>query len=153
MRSVIMRLGFAFVAGSQVVTWSARYLAAQRGNSIPVTRLYAGPDGQAYAEKTALNLRRSSLHAGLDESAPLKATGAQFLRWPAGTVWEWHTASKRQYVIAVSGRGEVEVAGGQEIPLNPGQILLAEDVTGKGHTTRVLGSEDLVLLLVPLVAQ
>jgi quercetin dioxygenase-like cupin family protein len=152
MRSKVRRLFFTALAGWCAV-WSARYLAAQRGNSITVTRLYAGPNGGARAEKTALNLRSSSLHPGLDETARLQTSGAQFLRWPSGTVWEWHTASKRQYIITVSGRGEVEVSGGQKIPLNPGQILLAEDVTGKGHTTRVFGSEDLVLLLIPLAAQ
>ena len=31
--------------------------------------------------------------------------------------------------------------------------LLAEDVTGKGHTTRVGADEDLVMLLVPLAQE
>jgi quercetin dioxygenase-like cupin family protein len=153
MRSVVRRLVFTALAGSLVVMWSARHLAAQRRTSITMTRLYTGPDGQAHAEKTEVNLRPSTLRAGLDESAPLNVSGGRFMRWPAGYVWEWHTATKRQYVITVSGRGEVEVAGGQKIQLNPGQILLAEDVTGKGHTTRSLGPEDLVLLLVPFAAQ
>ena len=66
-----------------------------------------------------------------------KVTAAQFLRWPRGFVWEGHPASKRQYVIIVSGRGEVDVVGGKKVQLTPGRVLLAEDVTGKGHTTRV----------------
>ena len=33
------------------------------------------------------------------------------------------------------------------------RVLLAEDVTGKGHTTRVGADEDLVMLLVPLQQQ
>jgi quercetin dioxygenase-like cupin family protein len=153
MRSVVRRLVFTALAGSLIVMWSAKHLAAQRGTSITMTRLYASTDGQAHAEETKVNLRPSTLRAGLDESAPLKVSGARFTRWPPGYVWEWHTASQRQYVITVSGRGEVELAGGQKIQLSPGQIVLAEDVTGKGHTTRSLGPEDLVLLLVPLAAQ
>ena len=153
MRSVHRRLVFTAFAGSLVVLWSAHHLAAQRGMSITMTRLYTGPDGQTHAEKTEVNLRPSTLRAGLDESAPLKVSGAQFLRWPPGYVWDWHTATHRQYVITLSGRSEVELAGGQKIQLNPGQIILAEDVTGKGHITRSIGSEDLVLLLIPLADQ
>ena len=33
------------------------------------------------------------------------------------------------------------------------RVLLAEDVTGKGHTTRVGPDEDLVMLLVPLAQE
>jgi hypothetical protein len=139
--------------GCLVVGFSAHYVAAQRRTPISITRLYTGPDGQTHAETTEVKLRPSSLRAGLEESAPLQVSGAQFLRWSPGYVWDWHTATKRQYVITVKGRGEVELAGGQKIPLNPGQIVLAEDVTGKGHITRVIGSEELVLLLVPFAVQ
>ena len=89
----------------------------------------------------------------LNESEPVKVTGAQFLRWPRGFVWAGHAASKRQYVIIVSGRGEVDVVGGKKVLLAPGRVLLAEDVTGKGHTTRVGPDEDLVMLLVPLAPE
>ena len=152
-RSMVKRLVLTALVGSLVVMWSARQVAAQRGMSIMMTRLFTGPDGQAHAAKTEMKLRPSTLRAGLDESEPLKVSGAQFLRWPPGYVWDWHTPKQRQYVITVSGRAEVEVAGRQKILLNPGQILLAEDVTGKGHITRPIGSDDLVLLLVPSAAQ
>jgi hypothetical protein len=56
-------------------------------------------------------------------------------------------------VITLSGRGEVEVAGGKKISLEPGHIDLVEDTTGKGHITRSLGSEDRVTLTLPLVDQ
>jgi mannose-6-phosphate isomerase-like protein (cupin superfamily) len=114
-----------------------------------VTRLYTGADGQSHAENTTVAWRTAKLRAELSESEAVKVTGAQFLRWPRGFVWEGHPASKRQYVIIVSGRGEVDVAGGK-VPLAPGRVLLAEDVTGKGHVTRVGPDEDLVMLLVPL---
>jgi quercetin dioxygenase-like cupin family protein len=153
MRTDIRRLVFTALVGSLVVIWSGQRLGAQRAMSITMTRLYSGSDGQAYAEKTALNLRPSTIRPGLDESAPVKVSSAHFVRWPPGYVWEWHTATKRQYVITVSGRAEVEVAGGEKIQLNPGQIVLAEDVTGKGHITRSIGSEDLMLLIIPFAAQ
>jgi len=83
----------------------------------------------------------------------MKITGAELHRTAAGSVQDWHTAPQRQYVITLSGRGEIEVAGGKKIALEPGHIELAEDLTGKGHITRAIGSEDRVTLWLPLADQ
>jgi quercetin dioxygenase-like cupin family protein len=143
------RLGFIVLVGLTVVS-SASHVAAQKHLTTTITRLYTGPDGQSHASDSEVAWRPAKLRADLSESESVKVTGAQFLRWPRGFVWAGHPASKRQYVIIVSGRGEVDVAGGNKVQLAPGRVLLAEDVTGKGHTTRVGADEDLVMLLVPL---
>jgi hypothetical protein len=146
------RLGFLVVVGLAVVPGVSR-LAAQKYVTTTVTRLYTGADGQTHAEDTEVAWRPAKLRAELNESESLKVTSAQFLRWPRGFVWEGHPASRRQYVIIISGRGEVDVVGGSKVLLAPGRILLAEDITGKGHTTRVGAQEDLVMLLVPLAPE
>jgi quercetin dioxygenase-like cupin family protein len=116
-------------------------------------RLYTGADGQSHAKDTEIAWRPAKLRAELNESEPVTVTAAQFLRWPRGFVWKGHPASKRQYVVIISGRGEVEVVGGKKVQLAPGRVLLAEDVTGNGHTTHVGADEDLVMLLVPLAQE
>jgi hypothetical protein len=80
----------------------------------------------------------------------VKVTGLQFRRTPPNYFVDWHPAPQRQYVITLSGRGEIELVGGQKIPLGPGHILLAEDVTGKGHISRGVGTEDRISLFIPL---
>ena len=146
------RLGFLVIVNLAVVL-SAGHVTAQKHETTIVTRLYTGTDGQSHAEDAHIAWRPAKLRAELNESESVKVTSAQFLRWPRGFVWEGHPASKRQYVIIVSGRGEVDVVGGQKVQLAPGRVLLAEDVTGKGHTTRVGADEDLVMLLVPLAQE
>jgi quercetin dioxygenase-like cupin family protein len=59
-------------------------------------------------------------------------------------------APRRQYVITLSGRGEVELIDGTKIELGPGSVDLAEDLTGKGHITRVIGNEDRVTIAIPV---
>jgi len=134
---------------SIAVVSTANHVAAQKGLTT-ITRLYTGADGQSHASDIQVAWKPSTLHASLSESEVVNVRAAQFLRWPAGFVWEGHPASKRQYVIIISGLGEVDVAGGRKVQLAPGRVLLAEDVTGKGHTTRVGAGEDLVMLLVPI---
>jgi mannose-6-phosphate isomerase-like protein (cupin superfamily) len=142
------RLGFVVSVSLAVASGTDR--AAAQQHATIVTRLYTGADGQSHAEDAAIAWRPAKLRAELSDSESVKATAAQFLRWPRGFVWVGHPASRRQYVIIVSGRGQVDIAGGKSVELAPGRVLLAEDLTGKGHTTRVGPDEDLVMLLVPL---
>jgi quercetin dioxygenase-like cupin family protein len=83
----------------------------------------------------------------------LKVTGAQFNSRAPSPGGDWHTGPRRQYVITLQGRGELEVANGQKVPVGPGHINLIEDTTGKGHITRNFGPEDRVVLTIPLVDQ
>ena len=53
-------------------------------------------------------------------------------------------------MITLSGHGELEVSGGKKISVGPGNIEVVEDITGKGHITRVVGTEDRVTIQVPL---
>jgi hypothetical protein len=121
---------------------------AQTRKPVVATRLFTGPDGQTHAEKVEIKLGGKD---PLNEvSEMLKITGAEIHRNPPGFVNDWHTATRRQYVITLSGRGEIEIAGGIKIPLGPGDVLLAEDVTGKGHISRTIGNEDRVTIQLPL---
>ena len=144
---LLIRLLFVSVVSGALMS-SASHVAAQKPATTTVTRLYTDADGQSHAEDADVVWRPAKLRAELSESESVKVTAAQFLRWPRGFVWEGHPASKRQYVVIVSGRGEVDVAGGKNVQLTPGRVLLAEDVTGKGHITRVGPDEDLVMLLI-----
>ena len=83
----------------------------------------------------------------------IKATGVEFSRRPPGSSNEFHTGPKRQFVITLSGRAELEIAGGQKVAVGPGHINLIEDTTGKGHITRNLGPEDRIAITIPLADQ
>jgi hypothetical protein len=114
---------------------------------VMINRLYTGPDGQTHAEEIEAKF------APLGEAAAYKLlanAGAELRRAPPGRVVDWHTAPRRQYVITLSGHAELEVAGGKKILLGPGSIDLVEDVTGKGHITRVIGNEERVTIQIPL---
>lgn len=131
-----------------------RSVSAQTHRRVFVTRLHTGLDNQTHAEDIEMSFTAATVgFAGSDVSQLMKISGAEIHRTPAGAVQDWHPASRRQYVILLSGREEFEVAGGNKVVLEPGHILLAEDTTGKGHISRVVGPEDLVTLWLPLAEQ
>lgn len=51
---------------------------------------------------------------------------------------DWHIAPRRQYIITLSGEAEIGLKDGTVHRLGPGDVNLAEDLTGNGHTTRVV---------------
>lgn len=145
-RVVVVSLVVCFV-----MMWGTRshdIVSAQRRTPIAVTRIYTGPDGQTHAEEVTVKMLPGGTSGELSEM--LKVTGLQFRRTPPNYFVDWHPAPQRQYVITLSGRGEIELVGGQKIPLGPGHILLAEDVTGKGHISRGVGTEERISLFIPL---
>lgn len=113
----------AIVAGSLLIFVSL--IPAQRSESVVIPRLYTGSDGQTHAEGT--EARFVTRADGIGQSPLVKASGFFYLKLPAGHVQEWHPAPRRQYVIGVSGRGEIELADEKKIPLEPGSVILAED--------------------------
>jgi quercetin dioxygenase-like cupin family protein len=97
-----------------------------------------------------MNIRVFVDHDGITTFAPFDITeGAApdltaqvvFSMRPPGSVQDWHNAQTRMYVITLSGRMEVEIEGGQRLEFGPGDVRLAEDTTGPGHVSRVLGDE------------
>jgi quercetin dioxygenase-like cupin family protein len=125
-------------------------LLAQTHKPMFMTRLYTGPDNQTHAEEVELKFTPG---APTEVSKMMQVNGAELHRTAGGSVEDWHRAPRRQYVITLSGRGEIEVAGGKKISVGPGSIDLVEDTTGKGHITRVIGTEDRVTLQIPLADQ
>ena len=148
-RRSIVALSLAFVAGAIVghVAIPSTAAQAQGHKQVFMTRLYTGADNQTHSEEVELKFTAGS---GNDSFKLLPVTGASLGRAAGGRFSDWHVGPRRQYVITLSGHGELEVAGGKKVEIGPGHINLVEDLTGKGHTTRVVGSEDRVTLTLPV---
>jgi hypothetical protein len=56
------------------------------------------------------------------------------------TIWsDWHTAPRRQYIFILAGQMEIGIGDGTTRRFGPGDAVLADDLTGQGHTTRLVG--------------
>jgi len=142
---------FAFAvvcAGAVLLTWRALgdrdVVVAQAPTPIMMTRIYTGADGLSHAEEVPMKL------SGGGVSEMIKASGAQFSRRPPGPASDWHVGPRRQFVITLSGRAQLTVAGGKKVAVGPGHVTLIEDTTGKGHITQNLGPGDRIVVTIPL---
>jgi quercetin dioxygenase-like cupin family protein len=101
---------------------------------VAMIRVFAGEDGESHFEELD-----PVSHPILSSSQP--AVEIEFKPLPAGFFRDWHPAPRRQYVISLSGEMEIGIGDGTVRRFRPGDVLLADDVTGRGHTTRTIGDQ------------
>ena len=54
---------------------------------------------------------------------------------------EWHPAPRRQYIINLDGGVELTASDGESRVIGAGEVILVEDVTGKGHLSKAIESK------------
>jgi hypothetical protein len=106
-------------------------------------RLYTGTDGQTHIETL-------DLHSHPELATLQAATGIVFRLTQPGYFSDWHNAPRRQFVITLAGEVEIGLGDGSVHRFGPGHVTLAEDLTGTGHTTRVVGGQPRLTATIPL---
>jgi hypothetical protein len=119
-----------------------------------IWRVYSGDDGQSHIEAMTLPLQPfTDTEGAYGEATPLQAVaGLTFRVSPPGYVLSWHCAPRRQYSITLAGEAEIEVGDGTVQHIGPGDVVLAEDLTGQGHITRGVGNQQRFYAVAPLDA-
>ena len=93
-------------------------------------RLYTGDDGQSHFEELDSS-QRSEFFNG---TRP--ATGLLFRNGFASHIVHFHRAPRRRWVITLSGSVDIGTGDGTTVTFRPGDVFLAEDLTGQGHTAK-----------------
>ena len=112
-----------------------------------VVRVYTGDDGKSHFEELDLPYEKV---AQAERTAMQSATGIQFRRTPSGEFMDFHVAPRNQYVITLEGQAEIGLGDGTKRIFNAGYVLLADDLTGQGHTTAAVGDRPRVSIAIPL---
>ncbi len=113
-----------------------------------ITRLYTGDDGQSHFEDMDIPLK--DIGGNELRSDTTKATGIIFRETSADFNYDWHNAPARQFVITLQGQAEIMVGDGTKRRFGPGDIMLAEDLTGRGHITRAINKQPRISIFVTL---
>jgi hypothetical protein len=108
-----------------------------------IVRVYSGDDGESHFETLTPNQMAEIVFPLGDGSVTLSQR-------PSPTFSDYHTAPRRQYVVNIAGIAEFETADGTKVRMVPGDILVAEDLTGHGHIARSIGDEPRISLAIPM---
>jgi hypothetical protein len=121
----------------------------RRSFALLATRIYSGCDGESHFEDVEVPLHDRGAIGRLSDLEA--ATGVVFRVTKSDYDYGWHNAPRRQYVVMLSGgRVEIEIGDGTTRRFGPGDILLAEDLTGRGHISRAIDAAPRVSLFVTL---
>jgi quercetin dioxygenase-like cupin family protein len=112
-----------------------------------IVRLYTGADNESHFEDIDVEMTPQ----GVDQVSELQPTHSiQFRSAPPSHRSSYHPVPGRQYVITLAGQVEIETGDGTVRRFGPGDVMLAEDTTGRGHMTRVVGDQPRHYVFIPL---
>lgn len=97
---------------------------------IPAYYLTTGPDGHSHVTR-----------GSIADNQVTAAQSVMFKETPPHATLEWHNAPTTQYVITLSGTLEFTMHDGETFTLRPGDILIALDTTGTGHSWRLIDDQ------------
>jgi quercetin dioxygenase-like cupin family protein len=75
------------------------------------------------------------------------ATGVCAIGFLPGWFGDFHPAPKHQWMMIMSGTLEIGVSDGEKRQLSAGTIAFLEEAGSKGHSTRVIGDEESILMV------
>jgi hypothetical protein len=113
------------------------------------TRIYADATGETHLEDVEPPMKDAGNASTMSDL--MAAKGVIFRETSSEEYFiDWHNAPRRQFVVNLTGEVEITVSDGEKRRFGSGSILLAEDVTGKGHISRGIGKSERRSLFVPL---
>jgi hypothetical protein len=99
-----------------------------------VTRIYSDDRGVSHFADVEIGLSDAGEIGHL--SRAIDAKSIVFRKNDPGYDYDWHTAPARQFIVLLDGAIELEVSDGTRRVFRGGDVLLMEDVSGRGHRTR-----------------
>ncbi len=126
-------------------------------NSASYTRLYPDELGESPFEELSVELIPTEFAppaAPLNTAPFLGATGTVWVGAPFGWGGDTpHPAPVRQIFITTQGEYEITASDGESRKFPVGSVLLLEDTSGKGHSTRMIDKNGSLVFGVVLAEQ
>jgi quercetin dioxygenase-like cupin family protein len=116
-------------------------------------RVYSDENGESHFAEMEMRLAPVVLSLtmpALEASEPQEARQILFIRLSPDWNTDWHPAPAYQYMCVLSGSAEITVSDGDVRRFSAGDMVLLQDITGKGHQTQVVGEEEMLVAAVQL---
>ena len=113
-----------------------------------VVRVYTGDDDRSHFEDVDIPLADTGSLGRISEL--IRGSGVMFREVDGDYDLDFHNAPRRQFVVNLTGSVDIGVGDGTVRRLGPGDILLAEDTEGEGHTSRAVDGQPRQCLFIPI---
>lgn len=111
-----------------------------------ITRIFSDEKGETHFENLEIPLIDQGNIGFLSETLDVKKL--QFRKVSAAYDYDFHCALQKQYIVLLDGEVEIETSLGEKRKFQTGEILLVEDITGKGYKTKNLEFQERTSLFI-----
>src|SRR6185503_19967862 len=101
-----------------------------------IHNLYTDAKGESHFRD--IEVEWAEERRGSKLSKRLPANGIIFPETVAEYDLDWHPAPRRQYIVNLDAGAKLTASYGESRIIGPGEIVLVEDGTGKGHLSQGL---------------
>lgn len=102
-----------------------------------IHNLYEDENGESHFRDIDIEWDEERPHSKYSKRLP--ATGIIFRETRADYDLDWHPAPRRQYIINLDAGVKLTASDGESRIIGAGEVILVEDVSGKGHLSQSLG--------------
>jgi hypothetical protein len=100
------------------------------------TRIYADAEGTSHFADLEVPLKSSGEIGCLSEPQP--GAGVVFRETEPSYDYDWHQPPRKQWIVLLDGEISIETGDGETRTFRGGEVLLVEDIQGRGHKTKQL---------------
>ena len=113
-----------------------------------IHNLYVDDEGQSHFRDIEVEWVEERRGSKLSQRLP--ATGIIFRETAGEYDLDWHPAPRRQYIVNLDAGVQITASDGESRVIGAGEIILVEDVTGKGHLSKAVGGKLRHSIFVPI---
>ena len=113
-----------------------------------IHNLYEDEDGQSHFRDIEVEWFEEGRGGKLSERLP--ATGIIFRQVPPTYELDWHSAPRRQYIINLDAGVQITASDGEARIIGAGEVVLVEDISGKGHLSKAIDGQLRHCIFVPI---
>ena len=113
-----------------------------------IHNLYEDEDGQSHFRDIEVEWTSEGRGGKLSDRLP--ATGIIFRQVQPDYELDWHSAPRRQYIINLDAGVQITASGGEARIIGAGEVILVEDISGKGHLSKAVDEKIRHCIFVPV---
>ena len=113
-----------------------------------IHNLYVDANGQSHFRDIEVEWVQENAAGKISRRLP--ATGIIFRQTGGDYDLDWHPAPRRQYIINLDAGVQITAGDGEARVIGAGEVILVEDVTGKGHLSKAVEGKIRHCIFVPV---
>lgn len=113
-----------------------------------IHNIYVDAEGETHFRDVEVEWVQDTPGGKLSKRQP--ATGVIFRQTSGDYDLDWHPAPRRQYIVNLDAGVEITASDGEKRVIGAGEVLLVEDVTGKGHLSKAVSAQIRHSIFIPI---